>query len=183
LQTEEDKQKTQLRKTIRETINQYFEKYSRDVVVDNVNISFPPDKDQPNKIMADVTVQIKQYGASPINNDDLQALKSKIEEATKLTANLEMELIPVSRLEDSNVQYGVYELIETGTKTILSDLSPEIELENLSIKGNYISMRVLVPSGVNISPQVENEIKSLASDALKNDKVNLNLQIIRFESR
>lgn len=183
LQTEEDKQKSQLRKTIREMISQYFEKYPKDVVVDNVDISFGSDVNNPGTKTADIVIQIKQYGISPLSYEDLQYLKSQIEEKTKLSANLDMELIPVNRIEDSNVGYGVYELIETGTKSILSGISPAIELESLSIKGSYVSMKLLVPNGIYISPKNEEDIKSLARDALKDENINLNLQIIRFESR
>ncbi len=182
LQSEEDKQRSLLRKDIREVISQELVNYGEEIVVDDVVISFPIIKTDSEKTNVDIVIQVKQYGSTALDYEDMLYLKDIIELRLDVLANIEIEFIPIRRLRESGLEPGTFEKIDQGLKEILLSISDDIYIDELSIKDNRTFIKLYAPSNAAISQEIFWEMEDFVKDSLGNE-VNLSLQIIRFEVR
>ena len=182
LQTDEDRERSILRKNIRDTINNEFESLDRELTIDNVDISFPGTQTDPDKPDVDIVIQVKQFSTAPLSFDDLQSLKSFLELKLNITANIEIEFIPVSRLRESTVDGGTYESVKAGVIALLEPVSPDIYIDELTIKDSLVLIKMFVPSNVVLSTQTQSALGALVRNEL-GEEIELSLQIIRYELR
>ena len=182
LQTEEDKQKSLLRQGIREIIFEEFEEFGSGVVIDNIEITFPMTKTDPQKQDVDILILVKQYGVEPLTYDDRQNLKDFLEFKLNIIANIEIEFIPISRLKETPLEVGNYEKVNEGLESILEEISDGIYIDEVSIKEGSVYVKLFSPSYVVINQAQKGEMEKLIVQVL-GEKSELSLQIVRYEQR
>jgi hypothetical protein len=180
LQSEEDKQKTIVRQSIRRIVLEEMESISQDIIVDEIDITIPDTRTDPEKMDANIIIRIKQFGEVPLEYKDLQRLKNYLEFKLNISAMIEIEFIPLSRLNETSLEAGVYNDVEIGLEAILWELSEKIYVEELSIKEEFVSVKLFVPDNVVITQYYKGELQSFINDKL-GEEFELNLQVVRYE--
>lgn len=182
LESEEDQQKSLLKQSIREVINQEIESINKDIVVDEIEITLLQSDEGTEGIEADVIVRVKQFGEVPLVYEDLERMKNLLEFKLDITANIEIEFIPISRLKESALESGVYNNIKTGLEEILTGVSDDIFIEEISIKERIVSVRLFLPNNVIISQTSRNEMEQFIKEKL-GEEFALDLRLVRYEQR
>jgi len=175
LQSEEDKQRGILKQSIREIIHQELFDINENVVVDEIAITIPNTRTDPEKMDANIIIRVKQFGEMPLEYADLQRLKKFIEFKLNITANIEIEFIPISRLKETSLEAGVHEEIKAGLEDILSRIAEDIYIEELSIKERAISVKLFTPSNIIIGQYYKNEMETFVKGVM-GDGIELHLQ-------
>ncbi len=180
LQTEEDKQKNLLKQSIREIIDQEITSINKDIVVDEIEITIPNTRTVPEKTDARIIIRVKQFGEVPLDYGDLERLKNYLEFKLNITANIEIEFIPISRLKEATVETGIYQEINSGLNDIIYSISPDIYVEELSIKEGAVYVKLFLPTTVVIDQASKAQIEELVKKSLGED-FTLTLQLVRYE--
>lgn len=180
LQSEEDKQKSILKQSIREIIYKELFEINKDVVVDEIDIIIPDTRTDSDKLDADILIIVKQFGELPLEYEDLQRLKNIVEFKLDITANIEIEFIPISRLSETPLTAGIYEEVKAGLEEILGKIADGIYIEELSIKERYASVKLFKPSNIVIGQFYINDMENFIKEVLGED-FELHLQIIKYD--
>jgi len=180
LQSEEDKQRGILKQSIREIIHQELFDINKDVVVDEITVIIPNTRTNPEKMDANIVISVKQFGEVPLGYKDLQRLKNFIEFKLNITANMEIEFIPINRLRETALEVGVYEEVKAGLEGILNQIAEGIYIEELSIKERSVSVKLFTPSNIIIGQYYKNDMEIFVKEVMGED-IELNLQVIRYD--
>lgn len=180
LQSEEDQQKNLLKQSIREIINQEMRNLDKDIVIDEISIKIPDTRTDPDKQDANIVVRVKQFGEVPLSYEDLQNIKSFLEFKLDITANIEIELLPISRLRESAIETDIYRRVDEGLEEILLEIDQDIYIDELSIRENEVYVKLFVPNYIYINQQARDDMAAKVNEVL-GEEFGLKLQIVRYE--
>lgn len=186
LRREEDETVQKIRSDVEAFIeNELTTKYVNVSLV-SLNVSFPENFDQNSDEPIKITLEVKDFGNSSLDFEVKQQLEDSIAYQLRKNVNLNIELVPIKKLEQpdqvAKIRSELESLLRLDLSLILSDSSlgdVTIELFSDEQHGEYLNVKaqVFTPIGSNISIKQKKLIEShLFSEFDK--KVNLSIVLI-----
>lgn len=184
LQSEEDLQKSLARKSIVDLVSKEIKLINNEISIDNINVVFPNEANLNELSLADIVISIKQYGDVALTIKDVENIKVLIRDRLGYDANIQVDLLPISRLKESTLLRGTYAKIESGIKSILVDRTLDetydVVIDDLSINNNLVTLTIFVPEQMSLVDETQDELEKFIEEVLQTDII-LKLHVVRYE--
>lgn len=180
LQTDKDKARRVLRSNIKEVIIAEIALLEGSPKVSDVSVSFLTERTVPEKEDVEILISMKQFGKAPLSYRDLQSLKVFLEEKFEITANVDVEFLPVSRLNQTTLDPVQYEAFINSVEQRVLDLSTQIDIVEVSTSDSSVTLELAIPDNVSFSSSLVSELEATTKDIL-GEEYSLEVKISRFE--